>query len=136
MQITYKDVRRAKTGKKNSPSLPFLSPSPGVTRRAGRRLDYSSHPPSSPHSPANLSPRTQKHTAGTRKFMPGISALFKVIYLGRKPGYSILLRHEEITKFSRKIYIRRPELAVLRDGDRAFSPQEPRQRPITAGSTK
>lgn len=56
--------------------------------------------------------------------MPGISALFKVIYLGRKPGYSILLRHEEITKFSRKSTLRARISGAARRRQ-SFSPQEP-----------
>lgn len=56
--------------------------------------------------------------------MPGISALFKVIYLGRKPGYSILLRHEEITKFSRKSTLRAGISGAARRRQ-SFSPQEP-----------
>lgn len=56
--------------------------------------------------------------------MPGISALFKVIYLGRKPGYSILLRHEEITKFSRKSTLRAGISGAARQRQ-SFSPQEP-----------
>lgn len=56
--------------------------------------------------------------------MPGISALFKVIYLGRKPGYSILLRHEEITKFSRKSTLRAGISCAARRRQ-SFSPQEP-----------
>lgn len=38
-----------------------------------------------------------QNTLQVCELMPGISALFKVIYLGGKPGYSILLWHEEIT---------------------------------------
>lgn len=56
--------------------------------------------------------------------MPGISALFKVIYLGRKPGYSILLRHEEITKLSRKSTLRAGISGAARRRQ-SFSPQEP-----------
>lgn len=59
--------------------------------------------------------------------MPGISALFKVIYLGRKPGYSILLRHEEITKFSRKSTLRAGISGAARRRQ-SFSPQEPGER--------
>lgn len=54
----------------------------------------------------------------------GISALFKVIYLGRKPGCSILLRHEEITKFSRKSTLRAGISGAARRRQ-SFSPQEP-----------
>lgn len=56
--------------------------------------------------------------------MPGISAVFKVIYLGRKPGYSILLRHEEITKFSRKSTLGAGISGAARQRQ-SFSPQEP-----------
>lgn len=114
MQITCKEAHRVKEKKRRF--LHDRLPPQRSRGKPARQLSSLGHD-------TNLS-RVQIKYRRYPELTPGISALFKVIYLGRKPGYSILLRHEEITKFSCKSTLRAGISGAARRRQ-SFSPQEP-----------